>query len=218
MKKTIALLSIMILLSLGLWAQNPNSYYLEDPKTFIGGLVAGTNFTQVDGDSYKGFRNVGLNAGAVLYTRFNQNVAASIEILFSQKGAKSNGPQLSNGGATLITKQVIALNYAEVPVMLNYFTQNKSNFGAGLSYSRLINSKQSITTNNSVKYNEDLYPFKKSDLNLLIGGNLHLYQGLYFGVRFQYSLISIRDHDDPEFGRDQQFNHLFAFRLMYLFF
>lgn len=200
-------------------AQNPRNYYVQDPKTFVGGLVGGVNFTQVDGDSYKGFRNIGLNTGVILYARFTPTIAGSIEILYSQKGAKSNGPQLSNGGITMITRQNITLNYAEVPVQINYFQDGKSNLGGGLSYSQLISSKESIETNSSsIQYDETKYPFKKMDLNLILGGQLHLHKGLYAGLRFQYSLLSIRNDMDPVFGNPRQFNHLFALRLMYLFF
>lgn len=213
------LLFICLLGSSMAFAQNPKNYYVEEPKTFVGGLIAGANFTQVDGDSYKGYRNIGLSTGVVVYAQLLPQMAASLEILYSQKGAKSNGPQLSNGGITIITKQNITLNYAEVPVQLNFFDHKKNHFGAGLSYSQLINSKEVINVNNpSVKYDPDQYPFKKMDINLILSGQLRVYKGLFAGVRFQYSMLSIRDNVDAEFGRAQQFNNVFAIKMMYLFY
>lgn len=218
LKHLITLILSVITLS-NTYAQNPKSYYIEEEKVFTGGLVAGANFTQVDGDNYKGFRNIGLNTGVILYARMLPKLAASIEILFCQKGAQSNDPQLTNSGSALITKQSTLLNYAEIPIMLNYFEGQKGHFGAGLSYAQLINSKEFINTNNSsITYDATLHPFKKYDINLLLGGQLHLYKGLYAGLRFQYSLLSIRDKVDLEFGSPQQYNHLFALRVMYLFF
>jgi hypothetical protein len=210
---------LLLCLSSHAWAQNPKNYYVEEPKTFIGGLIGGVNFSQVDGDSYKGYKNIGLNTGVVVYAQLFPQVAASLEILYSQKGAKSNGPQLSNGGIAVITKQNILLNYAEVPIQINYFDKRRSHFGGGFSYSQLINSKEVINTNNSsIQYDQDKYPFKKMDINLILSGQMHLYKGLFAGLRFQYSMLSIRDDVDPEFGRAQQFNNVFALRLMYLFY
>lgn len=211
-----------ILLSLNLFSakgQNPKNYYVEEPKTFIGGLIGGVNFTQVDGDSYKGYKNIGFNTGVVVYAQLRPQLAASLEILYSQKGAKSNGPQLSNGGVAIITKQNIKLNYAEIPVQINFFDKKRNHFGAGFSYAQLINSKEEIKTNNaSLKYNPDDYPFKKIDINLILSGQVHLYKGLFAGLRFQYSMLSIRDNVDAEFGRAQQFNNTFNVRVMYLFY
>lgn len=200
-------------------AQNPKNYYVEEPRTFYGGLILGANFCQVDGDSYKGYHKIGLNTGVVAYAKLGPQIAASVELLFSQKGASSKGYQLSNGGATLITKQNINLNYAEIPIQINYFDKRKSHFGGGFSYAQIISSSETIEgTNKSIVYNSDLHPFKKMDINLVLSGEMHLYKGLFAGLRFQYSMLSIRDDMDAEFGRAQQFNNVFALRLMYLFY
>lgn len=201
----------------GSYAQNPKNYYVEEPRTFYGGLILGGNFTQVDGDSYAGYKNVGLNAGVIVYARLMPRLAASMELLFSQKGARSNGPQPSSTKNYFITKQNISLNYAEIPIQINYFDKRKSHFGAGFSYSRLVGSKETVRTNPGLAYNPDDYPFKKSDINFIIGGQLHLYKGLFAGLRFQYSMISIRDNVYYELGRSEQFNNVFALRFMYLF-
>lgn len=218
-------LPYLLCICLTLWAsqkamaQNPSNYYVENPKTFVGGFVGGANFSQVDGDSYRGYKKVGFNAGAILYAQLKPQLAASIEILYVQKGAISNGAQLSRGNITQINKQNISLNYAEIPIQLNYFDQRKSHFGGGFSYAQLIGSKEEINvSSSSIKYDPDKYPFKKMDINLVLTGQLHLYKGLFAGLRFQYSMISIRDDVDPLFGRSEQFNNVFALRLMYLFY
>ncbi len=200
-------------------AQNPSTYYVEDPRTFTAGLVVGANFAQVDGDAYAGYHKVGLNAGGIVYVRIADNLAASMEILFSQKGAKANGPQVS-GAATLITDMRIDLNYAEVPLMLNLFDKRRSHFGAGFSYSRLISAKEVIETTplDPNLANIEQYAFKKSDYNFLLGGNLHLWKGLFLNARFQYSLIPVRTNIPPGYGRrNEQYNNMWTVRLMYLF-
>ena len=217
--KTLGIASLLLLAQGSAHAQNPKNYYVEEPKTFIGGLAAGVNFTQVDGDSYKGYHNYGLNAAAVVYTFFTPTVAGSLEISFAQKGAKAKGAQPSQNGATLITKQNITLNYAEIPVQLNFFDKKRNHFGVGFAYARLVSSKEDIEgTNKNIVYDPALYPFKKSDFNMVLSGQVHLAKGFYAGLRFQYSLVSIRDKVHPEFGRPQQFSNVFALRVMYLFF
>ncbi|MFI5196883.1 MAG: outer membrane beta-barrel protein [Chitinophagales bacterium] len=200
--------------------------YLEKARVFSGGLVAGANFTQVDGDYFAGYRKIGLNAGAIVYAHLTKHVALSMEILYSQKGSKSDGPQPSPAlPSLLILKYGITANYAEVPIMINYFDKRKSHIGVGVSYSTLVNVKESITTDTAVSNTiktTDLsiqYPFKKDDFNFVVSGQLHLIKGLYLNIRFQYSIIPIRSGADLppiQYARADQYNNLWVVRLMYL--
>jgi hypothetical protein len=196
------------------------SYYVEEPRTFFGGLIAGGNFTQVDGDNYAGYHKIGVNVGGIVYARFTNNIAGSLEILYSEKGSRGHRSQLSNNRVFELKRYNINLNYAEVPVMLNYFDKQWANFGAGLSYSQLIGSKESVETNNTTfndTINFDRYPFKKYDLNFIVGGSLKLVKGLHLNLRFQYSLLPVRKTIYPELGRAEQYNNVWTFRLVYLF-
>lgn len=216
MRIGIVTLLFCVMISAKVQAQN---YYVEDERTFYGGLIAGTTFTQVDGDNFAGYSKAGFTFGAVAYAHLVSNVRGSIEILYTQKGARSNGAKASNNRVYLIEKYGIDLNYAEVPVMINYFVKRKSNFGAGLSYSQLISSKEMATTKPTFPDTIDLdqFPFKKYDLNFLLGGSLHLYKGLYLSYRFQYSLLPVRTKIYPEFGRPEQYNNMHILRVMYVF-
>ncbi len=201
-------------------AQNPSSYYEEVPRTFYGGLLVGTNLSQVDGDAYAGYHKVGLNVGGIVYTRLGEHLAASLEILFSQKGSRGHQDQQVGNTAAFITGYRIDLNYAEVPIMLNYFDRRRSHFGAGFSYSQLISGEEKIQVTQGTQTTEldaSAYPFKKSDVNFLLSGNLHLVKGLFLNARFQYSLLPIRKDHYPGIGRAEQYNNLWAVRLMYLF-
>lgn len=197
-----------------------DAYYVEDPHTFIAGLVGGADFTQVDGDNFAGYHRVGINAGGIVYTRISDNLAVSLEILYTQKGSHSNGERVSNSHAYLIEKYDINLHYAEVPLQLCYFDKRKSHFGAGLSFARLITYNETVTTTPTLPPSVDLYkdyPFRKYDLNFIIGGNLHLVGGLFLNARFQYSLMPVRKNIYPEFGRPEQYNNMWTVRMMYLF-
>lgn len=195
------------------------SYYVDDNRTFYGGLVAGATFTQVDGDNFAGYSKAGFTGGGIVYAQLVDKIAGSVEILYTQKGSKANKTQRSNNNVYLISKYDIKLNYAEVPVMINYFDRRKSHFGAGLSYSQLISYKESAVTQPTLPDTLDLdnYPFKKYDLNLVLSGSLHLYEGLFLSYRFQYSLIPVRTAIYKEFGRAEQYNNMHVLRLMYIF-
>jgi hypothetical protein len=206
--------------SASLFAQNPSSYYVEDPRTFYAGLIVGGNFSQVDGDSYAGYHKVGLNAGGIVYVHMAPNLAASLEILYSQKGSRGHKPLEGTGSVFIINKYRIELNYAELPLMLNYFDKRRSHFGGGVSYGQLITSDEVAETVplDPNRANFANYKFKKSDINFVLGGNLHLWKGLFLNARFHYSLVSIRNDIPPGFGnRNSQFNNTWAVRLMYLF-
>ncbi|GAA4453467.1 hypothetical protein GCM10023092_13890 [Rurimicrobium arvi] len=198
-------------------AQNPSSYYIEEPPLFRGGLVAGANFGQVDGDKYAGYYKVGINAGVTLYTRLNNLFSLSMELLYAQKGAKSNFIKGSSSNIYNIIDQRISLHYAEVPVMLNITDVHKNYVGAGLAYARLISGTETIVTSPNANYNGDDYPFKKYDVSFVATGNLCLVKGLYAGLRFQYSLLPIRTKVDYEFARAKQYNNVWVLRVMYLF-
>jgi len=220
----------LILLAASLFAttavsaqNNPDSYYEEQtPRTFYGGLVFGANFTQVDGDNYAGYHKVGFNGGGIVYTRFDNHFAVSLEILYSQKGSHGNGDQY-NVNHQLVSDYNLKLNYAEVPIQLCYFDRRKSHFGAGLSISRLASVQESGSVNNIPQTDFDKYPVKKMDYNFIVGGSLHLVKGLFLNTRFQYSLLPIRkgalgEQLPPAFaGRGEQYNNMWTVRLMYLF-
>ena len=191
-------------------------FTMYEDRKFYGGLTMGGNFCQVDGDYFAGYYKVGVNVGGVMYARLSEHWAGSLEILYSQKGSKSNGAR-AIGSGVVITDYGINLNYAEIPVMLNYYDDGKSFWGAGLSYSRLGTSNETVTTDPPQVYNQSQFPFRKSDVNLLLGASLHLYKGLFVNARFQYSVLPIRDNIPQSYTRSGQYNNLWVFRLMYLF-
>lgn len=195
--------------------------YIEEPRLFYGGIVAGANFCQVDGDYYAGYHKTGLNVGGIVYAQLKKHIALSMEILYSEKGSKSNYVRLISNGtnpATAILNYSINTNYAEIPVMLNYFDKRKSHFGAGLSYSRLVGATEPISTDPAPPpVNLSKYPFKQNDLNLLAGVQLHLVKGLFLNVRFQYSILPVRTDIPPGLARSSQYQNLWVVRFMYLF-
>lgn len=174
----------------------------------------GADFTQVDGDSYLGYHKKGIQAGGAVYMMLGEDVGLCMELLYTQKGSRSNAIGVYNGSA--VTKYSIALNYAEVPVLLYFFTKKQHHFGAGFSYGQLVQHNELIETAPHQDIDLTSYPFRKADLSFVLGSNVHLWKGLYFGARFQYSMLSVRNNVPADLGRPSQFNNVWAFRVMYL--
>lgn len=187
------------------------------PRTFYAGLIGGINMTQVDGDYYAGYRKPGLNVGAISYVKLKPHLALSMELLYSQKGAKSDLSRPFAKDSAIITRYRLNLNYAEIPVMINYFDQRKSHAGIGISYSRLIGATESMTTDPALNPDFSKYPFKKQDIQAVAGAQLHVWKGLFLNIRFQYSLVPARSDIPVGFARAKQYNNLWTVRLMYLF-
>lgn len=141
------------------------------------GPVIGFNASQVDGDLYAGFYKFGINAGAAANINFNQQWSLGFEILFSQKGAHSNFSENNTNDVYNLT-----LNYAEIPVMINYKDQNRMIFSAGLAYGRLLEYK--LIYNGSVIRNDDAY--YNDELSYHIGGTLLTGENKHFGINLRY--------------------------------
>ncbi len=190
-------------------------------RIFYAGFVGGANFTQVDGDNFAGFRKIGINVGAIGYIQLREHVALSWEILLSQKGSKSDiirHPQPGAGIDSLyINKYSISVNYAEVPVMINYFDKRKSHFGLGVSFGRLVSSAEHLETDPAYNVDFTKYPFNKNTFEFVAGAQLHLVKGLFLNIRYQYSILPIRTNSPPGLYRSDEYNNLWSVRFMYLF-
>lgn len=187
-----------------------------NPKIFSIGVVGGANFCQVDGDNFAGYYKAGLNTGGIAYAKIRKNTALSMELLYSEKGARSAFGRYGED-SVYISKYSVNLRYVEIPVMINFFDQHRSHLGIGLSYSTLINASEKVTTLPGYTYDLTKYAFKKSDLQLVAGAQMHVWKGFFMGLRFQYSLVPIRTDLPPLISRAKQYNNLWTVRFMYLF-
>ncbi|MFT4061656.1 MAG: hypothetical protein QM642_04780 [Edaphocola sp.] len=216
--KTVAMAMMGVLLPQGYVGAQLSAYH-EELHNLTGGVVGGVAFSQVDGDGYKGYGKMGYTGGGVLFLPFGEmdmpikdaTIALSMEILFTQKGSKGRG------SVTGAVSQYINLQYGEVPFLINlYRGPRKSGFGGGFALGYLAASEETVDVGGGTIVKNGL-PFHKFDLNFVLTGNLHLWNGFFLSPRFQYSMISIRNNNSKYGGRDQQFNNVVSIRLMYLF-
>ncbi len=110
---------------------------------FRGGIVAGFNASQLDGDDAAGYHKVGLNTGVRAVIELKGRYQMTTDILFSQRGSRTTENEA-------LINRTCTLNYLEVPVLLNIRDWQKKDdngksyykvaFVVGLSYARLFKS------------------------------------------------------------------------------
>lgn len=188
-------------------------------KLFEGRLVSGFNFTQIMGDNYTGFHKVGLNAGAAVYARYKEHFGASFELLYSQKGVRGANVKESYTVGTYFDKYYLNLDYVEAALLLhfNFFVFD---YEGGMSYARLVHSKEWAEADVPVHIDNNLWTFNPYDINYLIGLSYRINKKWAVNFRFQYSALSIRPREriPPRYsdGSDRQLNQMACLRLMYV--
>jgi hypothetical protein len=190
-------------------------------QRFLGAVMGGMNISQVDGDEVYGYHRVGGHMGVAAILPINK-WDITLETVFNQKGAYQkqtyvDSVRMFNG------KYDLRLNYIEVPLMAHYTDRNIITAGAGFSWGRLVSSKEIEHGGWQPPYS-DTIPFNKNDFNVLVDVQLRVYKRLKFNVRFAYSLAPIRERTftdpyviDSEPWTRKQYNHMFTFRLVYVF-
>jgi hypothetical protein len=159
-------------------------------RVFDGGVILGLNFTQVHGDNLAGFNKIGINTGGIAHINFNRNWSMSFEILYSQKGSATlpdpNDP----------FEYKLNLQYAEIPVMVNYNDKNRLIFSAGLGYGRLFSVREVVNGNETANIEA---AFNTNELSYLFGGTFLIGEMRNFGInlRYQGSITAVGESANP---------------------
>ncbi|HTN46688.1 MAG TPA: outer membrane beta-barrel protein [Flavipsychrobacter sp.] len=223
--KQILLLTGFLMIQSGVFAQRevpPDRIFLpDDEKVFYGGVTVGGNISEVIGDAYHGYHKLGWHIGPGVVTKFNQSILGmSLELLYSQKGSRGVKQLYSNAVGDYFERYYLDLNYVEVPVQLLIIPQPRYYVGAGLSYSRLIKSKERMVTMQQLPgiFREEDYPFLKEDWNWLVSAKYQFWRGWFVGARYARSLKPIRRAEQVPyyFGSGHQYNMYFTISVSYL--
>jgi len=202
------------------YGQPPKPAYIfsdEDQKTFHGGIDLGANISEVIGDAYHGFHKIGWYVGPMVAAKYKQ-FGGSIGMYYSQKGSRGVREVYSNYVGQVFEKYYLDLNYVEVPIQVLFFPDKRMFFGAGVSYSRLLKSREEAQSDIAYYFDPELYPFRRQDWCWLISGKYQFWSGWFLGARFSKSLQPVRtwDHVHPQFGSGHQTNMYFTFSVSYL--
>lgn len=172
-------------------------------QRFKGEIIAGANFTQVDGDMEAGFKKVGVKAGlGVMYPfsfdKYNpkKNWSVSMEILYNQKGARQRqfdyNIDTSDWRYGVKFKYKLNLDYISIPVLFQYTHRQIWSIAVGFQYSRLVNVKEIEYDVKRVYDNDTVVAPKPNDWSVLVDVRVRIWQQLKAGFRFEYSMVPIR--------------------------
>ena len=180
-------------------------------QQFEGGVIAGFNASQVDGDLYKGYHKPGIALGGYVQTNLTRKVFAGMELKFMQKGSR-NIDSLAVEGQI---KYIMRLNYVDLPVYLGIRTSEKISLLVGLSPGYLISGTEH---NDYGKFpEEDQNPFNPMDLQGFLGFRFQVTQRLFVDLRGAYSLLPIRNQSGEPlwYWKSNQFSNLLSTTVLY---
>ncbi len=189
-----------------------------------GEVIGGFNFSKVEGDRVNNgmfkFNKPGVQVGVGAAIPLGHNFSTTFEILFNQKGAYKKYGQPDSARPMYLTR----LNYAEIPVLIQYTDKGKYTFGLGASYSRLVGVKWIVngrTLGNSI--NDGYYA--RDNFDWIANFRFRIYQQLKMDIRYAYSLTSIWSGTEDQLletigGVKQdmnQNNSMITFRVVWVF-
>lgn len=178
-------------------------------QRFDGGILAGYNAAQVEGDTYKGYHKPGIVAGVYVETDLAPAIFAAMEIKFTQKGARKKVTEKDP------EKYIMRLNYVEMPVYFAFRTNERGSIIGGVSTGFLLSGKE---FNNYGEFPlEDQNPFNKIDLQPLIGFQFDFLDNVKADLRFAFSVLPVRGKpaNTNYYWQNNQFNNVITLALYY---
>ena len=159
-------------------------------QKFNGGVLAGGNISQVDGDTWDGYHKAGYQGGAYVYLRVSPHSSFQMEMEYFQKGSR----KVSNPDKGDMTDYLLRIHYLEIPVLYQYKFAKRVQAEAGPAADILLGSLEE--SNGQPVTN--LVPLRTVTLSGILGIACYITSHLKAGFRFNYSLLSIRQPASPE--------------------
>ena len=182
-------------------------------QRFEGGLIAGFNATQVEGDYFKGYNKPGILTGFFVQTDVAPAVFAGMEIKYSQKGSrkriKKNDPDPQ--------KYIMRLGYVDVPLFVGFRTNDRGAVVAGVSAGYLIHDGEFDEYGEFPR--EDRNAFNNLDLQPFLGFQFDMLDNLKVDLRFALSVLPIRGQPGEDatnyYWLNNQFNNVISLAAYY---
>jgi len=172
-------------------------------QRFKGGIVAGLNASQIEGDYTGGYNKAGIVAGAFVTTEFRSNWGGLMEIRYAEKG--SSIPLDDD------VRRKIRLQYIEMPVLATYDIANKFQGQAGVSIGYLFRESQ----NEGTGY-EDFDRYDDFEVAASLGMNYRVFDKLSMNIRLSFSIIPIYQQYPGAMDLDYaSFNNVLSFTAYY---
>lgn len=180
-------------------------------QRFEGGILAGFNASQVEGDTYKGYNKPGILAGFYVQTDVAPAIFSGIEIKFSQKGSRNrNKPEDPTP-----EKYIMRLNYIDVPLFMGFRTNEWGAVVAGVSAGYLISGREFNEYGQFVE--EDQNEFKTFDLQPFVGFQFGMLDNLKLDLRLALSVLPIRERpfNTTSYWINNQFSNVISLAFYY---
>jgi Outer membrane protein beta-barrel domain len=174
-------------------SSGPMLYTAADYKReglFKAWFHAGINGSQIDGDNYAGYNQIGLDAGVGAMLRFHKYLAFTMSLDYSMKGARQQLRQDPN--VPTLSKYQVQWDYVEVPVMLHVIDKELVMFGLGLQPGVMIRYKEWDENGNDRTSNPPGGSPRIFDLQAVAALHFIIVKRVTLGVKFSYSTIKIR--------------------------
>ncbi len=178
-------------------------------------FVGGMNFSQVEGSGEARYRKYGALVGGGTVIKFSKRFSASVELLYSQKGA---GPEFSSDQISgRKNKFDISTDYIDMPFTFSVHDKKTLMFGVGLQVSVLTRYQQTDTAGVNVTSHPPPNGEAPHRVDLLgqLCGTFFIKQRIGIGLRFAYSFLKIRDAVSTS-NYKGQYNNTISLRVSYL--
>jgi hypothetical protein len=182
-------------------------------QRFNGGIIAGGLVSQVDGDDNGGFHKFGYLAGGLVSLRVSPRSSFQLELEYIQKGAR--GTDTVN-----IHDFLMRFHYLEVPFLYQYTFAKRFSLEAGPAMDVLLGSYEEsdgLETQSTI-------PLRNVTLAGIFGVSGFITQHLKANLRFNYSLLSIRETAETYpasyryiLWQKGQFNNVLSLSLLWYF-
>lgn len=187
-------------------------------QSFNAGLIAGATFSQVDGDSYYGYHQLGWTAGAYVNLPVEEHFALQMELKYALLGAHSSTKEVVE---YYYNPYNLRLHYAEIPLMLRYdfghFTVN----GRPLDFLSLeagvgLDFRMKATEDVDTDYQVTTERWRFFSMTFNAGLHFALTDHLGLGARWMYSVVPCRiNYESPSYLFGHYYNKVWQLTLTY---
>lgn len=189
-------------------------YNTSVSQNFEGGIQAGANLSQVDGDLNGGYNKIGMNGGVFVRYQLPNSPKSKVgfDLSYMNKGSQNKRDEQN-------LNPIIIYNYHYVSVPIYYMFQVKENLAlrSGLSWGYVFGS--SLDDGGSEK---EITGLRNTDIGFHLGVEYAFNEKLSALVNYQYSIRSIIDQDRSlinvpfaQFRRNGVYHNLFQVSLSY---
>ncbi len=190
----------------------------QQSQRFKAGIIAGVTASQIDGDESAGYHKVGLQAGLKGIAILKPKQQASIEILYTQRGCRSEPQTYPLYNTTL--------NYIEVPLQWHYSdwlaeagdeADNfyRIQFNVGASWAYLLGYKDKYEDGFGIA--AALPDLNKNSFCGMLGVSFYATRNIGFTFRWQRAFNNLYNPQDGTNYASSLNEHSLTFQTMFVF-